>query len=180
MKKIIIISLILIFLPNIFLLADTPKLTLKKYLSSIQDKDPAYQAIFHEKNTTEGLLKSLHAMYDTHLFAGYSYGEQGPSTFGSFSVKDGKNTTWTMGGSKKFKATGTELSTTFLRTDTQATYEVQPQDVDVITNKPSVAVKITQPLWKDFMGILSRIPVERMEIQEEIAELSEEENEEAF
>ncbi|MFC1517721.1 TolC family protein [Candidatus Margulisiibacteriota bacterium] len=180
MKKLTLILLMFFLMQSMFAYAEPQKLVLNEYLQAIKANDPAYQAIFHEKNTAAGLLKSVQAMYDTYLFAGYSYGEQGPSTFGSFSVKDGKNTMWTMGGSKKLKATGTELSATFMRTDTSATYEVQPQDVDVITNKPSLGIRIAQPLWKDFMGILSRIPVERMEIQADIAELSEAENEETY
>lgn len=175
-----LLSLFLCLLITTIAGAEPQAITLKEYLQEISKNDPAYQAIFHEKSTAEGLVKSLHAMYDTRVFAGYSYGEQAEAKFGSFNTKDGKRTNWSLGGAKKFKPTGTELSGTFLRADTSTTYETIPQDTEVVNNKPAVTWRITQPLWRDWLGILSRMPIERMEIQKEVAVISEQENEEAY
>jgi hypothetical protein len=158
-------------------------LTIDDFLKSAQENDPEYKAIFHDTATVEGLTKSIEALYDLQLY-GSAYLTKQPRTNqnGLGLMKDAQLKGYKFGGRKKIKETGSLIDISFNRTDFRGTMQTSfsPSDISIVNNRPQLSYTIAQPLLRDFMGKLSRMPLKRLEIQKKIATLSEKENEEKY
>ncbi len=161
---------ILILMLGAIALSNT--LTLDNYLKDIINNDPAYSQIFLDNQNIKGALQSMRAMYDPRLSASYEYRKKDQQIYnfvGSpIAINDNKSFMTTLGLSKKVKATGTDISLSYLRMDTSSM--LGPTSNTQIN--PSVTLKIAQPLWQDFMGIYSRMDSNKLEMQKELVALS--------
>lgn len=167
MKKILFLTLLIGSLIS-------AELTVKQYLNNIVKNDPAFRQLRYDQESFEGGLLSLMDMYDWRIFAGYEYGYQEPSVIGFSPVENLQTNFYKFGANKKLLNSGTNINASF----TKFTQDAPTNKF--YRNKPIVSLRVTQPLWQDFLGILSRIPLEKMKIQKEVVKLSQIENMENY
>lgn len=169
---------VLLFLISCISFSNT--LTLKTYLNNIKANDPAYAQIFINNETIDGAIQSLSALYDPRISGTIEYTnkEQQPYNFGGtiINLEDNTSLIANVGLSKKFEDTGTNLSVSYLRVANSSRLST----VNINQFNPALTMKISQPLWKDFMGIYTKMPLERLNIQKDIVALSVKEAEENY
>jgi outer membrane protein len=155
-------------------------LTLKDFLLNIKQSDPAYSQIFLSAQNIEGAIQSLQAIYDPRFTGSLEYKNKEQQIYSSggtsFPFTDIQTLVGSMGISKKMEDTGTNLSLTYLRVDSSSKFST----LNISQINPALSLRVTQPLLKDFMGVYTKIPLERLSIQKDIIALSIQEAEEKY
>ncbi len=155
-------------------------LTLKDFLINITKNDPAYSQIFLNAQNIDGAIQSLQAIYDPRFSGSLEYKNKEQQLYSSggtsFPLTDVQTLVGSMGINKKLEDTGTNLSLTYLRVDSSSKLST----INISQINPALSLRVTQPLLKDFMGVYTKMPLERLNIQKEIIALSTQEAEEKY
>jgi hypothetical protein len=155
-------------------------LTIKEFLSNIIKNDPAYKQLFTEMKNIKGAIESLQVMYDPTLQGrlDYTLKDQQFASFGGtpFLLDDNQTLIASVSLAKTLEDSATNINLSYSRAIN--TFKITTNDY--LQVNPALSIKITQPLWKNFMGVYSKLPNQRISIQKEIVELALKEAEEKY
>ncbi|GEM_PF-5059993 len=175
MKKFKLITLLLIGCVSF-----SNNFTLKDFLINITKNDPAYSQLFINLQSIDGSIQSFQTLYDPKMSGSLEYTNQEEQLYSSGGTSVPLTAVQLVVGSvvlsKKLEDTGTNVSLTYMRLDNSSKLST----LNLSQIYPSLALRLTQPLLKDELGIYSKMPLNRLRLQKEFIELSIKEAEEKY
>jgi hypothetical protein len=165
-----LIAFLLIILANTNILAKT--LPLKDYIQALTTKDAEYLNLMAESKKLKGEILRAESIYDISLAGQISKSKLDKVAQGSFIINDTNQLSSEISLNKRLKTTGTSTTLGYGYEATDMT--VQMATTSKIENyNPYLYLSISQPLFQDFLGKLTKYPSQSLALLDKVIKLQE-------